>query len=63
MLLLDKPRQKRLAIYPVGRNVTVAYEPGAPGNAVLEVGVNVMTYLEMAAAVAVAILGLTSLIF
>ncbi len=61
-LLWDKPRQQRLAAYPVGCRVTVAYDPAAPNNAVLEPGPNWATYVSIVAPAAVALLGLINLL-
>jgi hypothetical protein len=61
-LLWDKPRQERLAAYPAGRSVTVAYDPAAPRHAVLEAGPNWATYLSVAGPVALVMFGLVNLL-
>lgn len=61
-LLWDKPRERRLAAYPVGRAVQVAYDPAAPHQAVLEAGPHGATYLAVAAPAALALYGLAKLL-
>ena len=51
------PGKRRLAAYPTGKRVGVAYDPQHPRVAVLEPGSNVAAYLVCAVAAAVGLLG------
>jgi hypothetical protein len=61
-LVMDRSRQARLAAYPVGRSVRVAYNPTAPAEAVLEPGPNWAVYIGLLAPAALACVGLLNLV-
>ena len=56
------PGKRRLAAYPTGARVVVAYNPRQPRFAVLEPGVNVAAYLVCAVAAVVGLLGVIGLL-
>jgi Protein of unknown function (DUF3592) len=56
------PGKRRLAAYPTGTRVGVAYDPRQPRLAVLEPGGNVAAYLVCAVGAAVALLGVIGLL-
>jgi hypothetical protein len=56
------PGKRCLAEYRAGRAVQVAYDPAAPGQAVLEPGVGAAAYLACAVPAAVALLGALGLV-
>jgi len=56
------PGKRRLAAYPIGTRVGVAYDPQQPRVAVLEPGGNVAAYLVCAVAAAVGLLGVIGLV-
>ena len=56
-LRFSGPGKRRLAAYPVGARVSIAYDPRDPRTAVLEPGGNVAAYLVCAVAAAVGLLG------
>ena len=57
------PGKRRLAAYPAGARVSVAYDPRHPRVAVLEPGSNVAAYLVCAVAAAVGLLGIIGLLW
>jgi hypothetical protein len=61
-LLWDETRRQKLASYPVGRAVAVAYDPAAPQDAVLEPRPNRATYIELLVPIGLAIWGLLELV-
>jgi hypothetical protein len=56
------PGRRRLDAYPVGRRVSVAYDPADPRRAVLEPGVSGAVRLSVLVALAIALLGLGGLV-
>lgn len=56
------PGQRRLARYPVGQLVTVAYDPAAPHEAVLEPGPNQAAYVSLCVPIALALFGALKLL-
>jgi hypothetical protein len=56
------PSTRRLAAYPAGRAVQVAYDPADPGRAVLEPGAGAAAYLSCLVPAAVALLGVHGLL-
>jgi hypothetical protein len=56
------PGQRRLVLYPQGREVTVAYDPAAPQEAVLEPGPNTAAYLSLYTPIALALFGVIKLL-
>jgi len=61
-LRFSGPGKRRLAAYPIGTRVGVAYDPRHPRLAVLEPGSNVAAYLVCAVAAAVGLLGVVGLL-
>lgn len=56
------PGKRRLALYPDGQPVTLAYDPAAPHEAVLEPGPNQAAYLSLYAPIALALFGALKLL-